>query len=105
MTLDVRRRGAELDRLIDEGHAALGARVAEKLRGWGWDVRVEVSYSEYGERGSIDLLAWHAATGSLLVIEVKTEIVSAESTLRKLDEKGRLAAKVARERFGWARAR
>jgi transcriptional regulator with XRE-family HTH domain len=99
--LEVRRRGAEVDRLLDEGHAAVGARLASKLRGWGWEVRVEVSYSEFGERGSIDLLAWHAATGSLLVIEIKTEIPSAEATLRKLDEKGRLATKVAAERFGW----
>jgi hypothetical protein len=35
---------------------------------------------------------------------VKTEITSAEATLRKLDEKGRLAGAIARDRFGWASA-
>jgi hypothetical protein len=34
-------------------------------------------------------------------VEVKTELDSAESTFRKLDEKVRLAPKIARERFGW----
>jgi hypothetical protein len=38
----------------------------------------------------------------LLVIEVKTELVSIEATLRKLDEKVRLAPAIGRERFGAA---
>jgi Holliday junction resolvase-like predicted endonuclease len=55
----------------------------------------------YGERGSIDLLAWHEATRTLLVVEVKTEVASIEATLRKHDEKVRLARRVAADRFGW----
>jgi hypothetical protein len=101
VALDVRWRGAAVDRLADEEHAALVGRVAGWLRGLGWVVEVEVSYSEYGERGSYDLFAFHPATRALLAIEVKTDIPSAEATLRKLDEKTRLAAKIARERFGW----
>jgi hypothetical protein len=58
-----------------------------------------VSYSVYGERGSIDLLAWHPAIRTLLVIEVKTEVSSVEAMLRKHDEKVRLAPRVAAERF------
>jgi hypothetical protein len=64
-------------------------------------VRAEVSYSIYGERGSIDLLAWHEATRTLLVIEVKTDLVSVEETLRKHDEKVRLAGRIALEQLGW----
>ncbi len=60
-----------------------------------------MSFSEYGERGSIDLLAWHPATRTLLVVEVKTEIAGVESTLRIHDMKCRLAPKIARARFGW----
>jgi hypothetical protein len=36
------------------------------------------------------------------VLEIKTEMTSAEATVRKLDEKVRLARKIAFERFGWA---
>lgn len=61
----------------------------------------EVSYSEYGERGSVDLLAWHAATRTLLVIEVKSQLGAIELTIRKLDEKARPAPVVAVRRFGW----
>jgi len=102
--VEVRWRGGQVDRLIDEDHAALVGLVAGALGGLGWEVRTEVTYSRYGERGSFDLLAWHAATSTLLVVEVKTQVASAEETLRKLDEKARLAPVVARERFGWSAA-
>ena len=93
--------GADLDRVLDERHAALLGSASKWLLGLGWMVVAEVSYSEWGERGSIDLLCWHAQTASLLVIEVKTELVSVEATLRKHDEKARLGPKLARDRFGW----
>lgn len=60
-----------------------------------------MSFAVFGERGSIDIVAWHAATRTLLVIEVKTELVSVEETLRRHDVKVRLAAAVVHERFGW----
>jgi transcriptional regulator with XRE-family HTH domain len=94
-------RGAELDRLLDEGHAALLGAVAARLEALGWEIRPEVSYAVFGERGSIDLVAWHAGSGTLLVIEIKTELVSVEETLRRHDAKVRLAARVVEERFGW----
>jgi transcriptional regulator with XRE-family HTH domain len=97
----LRWRGGDLDRLMDEGHATLVGRAAAILRADGWEVQIELSYSVYGERGSIDILAWHAPTRLLLVIEVKTEFVALEATLRKHDEKARLAAQIARERLGW----
>ncbi len=99
--LDPRWRHGLLDRLLDERHAALVGQIARALSGWGWEVVPEVSYSVFGERGSIDLLAWRASSQALLVIEAKTELVSIEATLRKHDEKVRLAPKVAAERFGW----
>lgn len=68
----------------------------------GWMVRPEVSYSEWGERGSIDLLGWHASTRSLLIVEVKSELASVEETLRKHDEKVRLGSVVASRRLGWS---
>ncbi len=97
----IRWKGGDLDRLADEGHAAVVGAVARWLAAEGWQVIPEVSYSVYGERGSIDIVAWHADTRTLLVIEVKTELTSVEATLRKHDEKVRLAGKVVQERFGW----
>jgi transcriptional regulator with XRE-family HTH domain len=99
--LDVRWRGGILDRLLDERHAALVGVVASALPEWKWDVIPEVSYSVFGERGSIDLVAWHAASRALLIVEVKTELASVEATLRKHDEKVRLGPRIVAERFGW----
>jgi transcriptional regulator with XRE-family HTH domain len=99
--LSVRGLGAETDRLLDEHHAALVGSVSSWLAGLGWETRLEVTYSEYGDRGSIDVLAWHPPTRTLLVVEVKTELGSIELTLRRHDEKVRLAAVVATRRFGW----
>ncbi len=97
----VRWRGGELDSLLDERHAWLGGRVADLLAADGWTVVPEVTYSSYGERGSIDLVAWHQASRTLLVIELKSELTSAEETLRRHDTKVRLAATVVGKRFGW----
>ena len=96
-----RWRGGELDRLADEDHATLVGRCTALLVALGWEVRAEVSFSVYGERGSIDLLAWHPPTRTLLVVEAKTTLASVEETLRRHDVKVRLAASIARERFNW----
>lgn len=101
VVVHLRWRGPELDRLIDEGHAALGGTMVRLLTAAGWQVRTEVSYSIFGERGSIDIVAWHAPTRTLLVIEVKTDLVSLEETLRKHDEKVRLAPGMSERQFGW----
>ena len=92
--------GPELERMLDATHAALGAAVKRRLERWGWFVRVEVSYSRYGERGRIDLLALHPPTGVLLVVELKSELVDVQSLLGSLDAKARLARHVARG-LGW----
>ncbi len=96
----VRYRGGELDRLLDESHAATVAALAGHLRGGGWRVAVEISFNHYGDRGAIDLLAYHVASRTLLVVEVKSMIASAEETLRRLDVKVRVAPLLAPARFG-----
>lgn len=94
-------RGGELDRLLDADHAALVGRVVAMLRARGWLVEVEVTYANYGERGSIDVLAWRPDATYLLVVEVKSSLTSLEATLRKLDEKVRIVATtLADQRFG-----
>lgn len=101
LDLGVRWRGGDLDRVTDDGHSALVAVTTRLLRRLGWVVHAEVSFSIYGERGSIDLLAWHAPTRTLLVIEVKTSLNSIEETLRRQDTKVRLSGRIVNERFGW----
>lgn len=101
LELNARWRGGEIDRVVDEGHARLVAAVIERLDRAGWIAIPEVTYSIGRERGSIDVLGYEARTCALLVIEVKADVTSAEATLRKHDEKERLAAAVARDRFGW----
>ena len=92
--------GPELDRLLDAGHAALEASVKALLERWGWLVRVEVSFNHFGERGRIDLLAWHPGLSILLVIEIKTELVDAQALLGAMDMRTRLASSIVRP-FGW----
>ncbi|CAN5771042.1 hypothetical protein BH24CHL6_BH24CHL6_14070 [soil metagenome] len=101
VVLVVHWRAGALDRVLDEDHAVLVGRLAGILRAAGWLVETEVTYSHFGERGSYDILAYHPATGIVLVVEAKTDLPSVEQTARKLDEKVRLAPMVARERFGW----
>jgi transcriptional regulator with XRE-family HTH domain len=97
----IRGLGIDTDRRLDEGHAILVGSASAWLSSVGWVVRPEVTYSEWGERGSIDLVAWDAPSRTLLVIEVKTAVASIEATLRRHDEKTRLATTVVARRFGW----
>ncbi len=99
--LVARWRGADLERLLDEAHAAVAGGGAHHLERYGWTTALEVTYSEFGERGSIDILATNEALGAVLVVEIKSEVASAEMLGRKLDEKARLAPGIVRQRYGW----
>lgn len=93
-------QGEGLDRLRDRRHAALVNSMVELLRAAGWEVATEVSFSVYGERGSVDILALHPVTGTLLMIEVKTVVPDIGGMLATIDRKVRLAPELARAR-GW----
>jgi hypothetical protein len=93
-------QGEGLDRLLDEAHARLVEWVVRRLRALGWDVAVEVSFARNGERGSIDVLAFHPGRRALLVIEVKSVTPDMQAMLGGLDRKARLGPAIARER-GW----
>jgi transcriptional regulator with XRE-family HTH domain len=88
--------------LLDAGHAFLQNLWKGRLEQWGWLVRAEVSFNHYGDRGRIDLLAFHPATGILLVIEIKTALVDIQALLGGLDVKVRVAPTLS-NRFGWGR--
>ena len=101
LQLAPRWRGAELDRLLDAEHAVVVGALAGTLERVGWNVLLEVTYSEFGERGSIDVLGLHPESRSAFVGEVKTDVASSEAVARALDAKGRLAATVVRRLEGW----
>jgi transcriptional regulator with XRE-family HTH domain len=100
LVVDIRWRGAELDRLIDADHAALVSAAARRLERCGWIVRSEVSFNHFGDRGRCDLVAWHPGTRTLLIVEMKTRIGDLQETLGRLDVKARLGGIIA-EQVGW----
>jgi transcriptional regulator with XRE-family HTH domain len=93
-------RHGDLHRFATADHAGLVESVISALVRDGWEARAEVSFSHGGERGFIDILAWHPPTRTLLVVEVKTEIVDLGETLGTLDRKVRLSHRIAGEQ-GW----
>ncbi|HEY3334391.1 MAG TPA: helix-turn-helix domain-containing protein [Candidatus Limnocylindrales bacterium] len=100
-TIRLHGSGAELDRLLGAGHSAMHEELARLFAGLpDWVSLPEVTFAVFGERGAIDVLAWHEPTRSLLVIELKTELVDVQETVGSLDRKVRLGMRIARER-GW----
>jgi hypothetical protein len=100
LSVRIQFQGEGLDRLRDRRHAALVEALVNRLRGEGWLVATEVSFNIYGERGSIDILALHPASGALLVVEVKSVVPEIGGMLMTLDRKVRLAREVARKQLG-----
>jgi transcriptional regulator with XRE-family HTH domain len=100
--LDVRLRwnGEQLDRLLDQVHAGHVEAIVKLLQRHGWEVAVEVSFAVWGERGSIDVLAFHPLTATLLVVEVKSVVADSQGTIHGVDRKERLAPTIAADR-GW----
>jgi transcriptional regulator with XRE-family HTH domain len=97
----VRWQGADLGRLLDTRHAGMHETMARLLGGLdGWVFEPEVSFSIYGERGIIDILAWNPGRRMLLVIELKTEVVEVSGLLGTMDQRRRLAREIG-ARFGW----
>jgi len=95
-----RWRGGDLDRMLNAGHAALHQGAARMFAGTPWLLAPETTFSFYGERGVVDILAFHSATGALLVIELKTDLVDIQQLMAAVDRYRRLAPRIARER-GW----
>lgn len=95
--LIARWRAGDLDRLLNARHSALhelNARHFAELPGW--MAEPEVSFSIFGERGVIDILAWHPGRRALLITELKTDIADVSDLVGTVDRKRRLAAQVAR---------
>jgi transcriptional regulator with XRE-family HTH domain len=101
LRLEPKWRGGESARLLDGAHARLVQLAVRVLRAADWAVCVEYTFNHYGERGSVDLIGWHAATRVLVLIEVKSRLLDVQDLFSTLDRKTRVVpALLARER-GW----
>lgn len=102
LRVDVRvlGRAGSLVRLGDEEHARIVETVAAWFREHGFLTETEASFSEGGERGRIDLLAFDPLTGTLVIVEAKTQLLDLQDLFGSLNVKERLAATIA-ERRGW----
>ena len=102
VTFGTRWRAGELDRLISGRHS----RLHEAVAAWfattlpDWILAPEVSFSIFGDRGIIDILAWHPGRRALLVIELKTDLADVNELIGSMDRRRRLAWDIAKDR-GW----
>jgi transcriptional regulator with XRE-family HTH domain len=102
VTFGTRWRAGDLDRLIAGRHS----RLHEAVAAWfetalsDWILAPEVSFSIFGERGIIDILAWHPGRRALLVIELKTDLADVNELIGTMDRRRRLAWDIAKDR-GW----
>lgn len=97
LAVELRWRGADLDRLIDARHASVTTIAARRLERRGWVVHAEVSFNHFGDRGRCDLVAWHSTTRTLLILEVKTLVGDLQDALGRLNVKVRLGHIIAQE--------
>ena len=97
----LRWRGDDLDRLVNRGHALMHEAAFRWLNEiGGWFALPEVSFARNGERGVIDIVAWHAASRIMLVIELKTRIVDINDLMATMDVRRRVAWQIGEE-HGW----
>jgi transcriptional regulator with XRE-family HTH domain len=96
-----RWRGGDAVRLLDAGHSAIVEHLVRSLRRSGWETGVEYTFNHFGERGSVDVLAWHPRHRALLISEVKTRLLDVQATLAVLDRKARVVPALVRGERGW----
>lgn len=86
--------------LSDEVHARCSAYVDRRIGVLGWTTAREVEVIHGRSHGWVDLLAFNARTGTLLIIEIKTRIEDLGGLERQLGWYERMAWQAAR-RLGW----
>ena len=91
---------ARSDRQRDAAHARCVAYVAGRIAPMGWEVRREVEIHHGRSHGWIDVFAFHAATRSAVVVEVKSAIPDIGAIQRTLGWYTRMAWDVGRS-LGW----
>ncbi len=95
-----RWRGADLFRLLDADHALLVEAVGARLVAAGWEITLEYTFNHYGERGSVDVLAWNPRHEALLLVEVKSRLVDLQDLFASMARKRRIVPKLVAEERG-----
>jgi transcriptional regulator with XRE-family HTH domain len=101
LSIDAWWRGGNLPRLLDSVHARLAEYVVGQLRAVGWEVIVEYTFNRFGERGSVDIVAWHQGRRALLLIEVKSRFTDLQEMLATFARKLRIVPSMLAEQNGW----
>jgi transcriptional regulator with XRE-family HTH domain len=101
LVISAQWRGGESDRLLDRAHASIVEHVITVLRSLTWDVVPEFTFNVYGDRGSVDILAWHAKERILLIVEVKATLNDLQDLLGALSKKRRVVPIAVREALPW----
>lgn len=101
LAFEPRWRGGQLPALLDRAHAGIVEAVVALLRLWGWQVIVEYTYNHYGDRGSVDVIAWHAASRCLVLIEVKSRILNVQDLLAQANRRMRVVPRLLVGERGW----
>lgn len=94
-------RGRDAVTVLDSEHAAIVELLVRELISYGWEVLVEHSFNHFGDRGIVDIVAWHAASRTLLIVEVKTLIVDVQNLLGTFNRKVRVVPEMLAAERGW----
>ena len=99
--IDARWDDGDADRLIDRAHARIVELVVSTLTESGWETVVEYGFNHYGDRGSVDVLAWHAESRTLLIVEVKSRLTDLQATFTSFARKLRIVPNLVQRDHGW----
>jgi hypothetical protein len=67
----------------------------------GWQTVLEYTFQHFGERGSVDVLAWRPDVRALLLVEVKPDLDDLQDMLSALDRKARLVPRLIATERAW----
>ena len=101
LAIDAWWRGGDLPRLLDSAHARIVEYVVGRLRALSWVILVEYTFNHFGERGSVDIVAWHPGRRALLLIEVKSRFSDLQEMLATFARKLRIVPPILSTANGW----
>ena len=62
---------------------------------------MEYTFNHFGERGSVNIVAWHPSRRALLIVEVKTRLLDVQELLATFDRKCRIVPSLLRRQRAW----
>jgi transcriptional regulator with XRE-family HTH domain len=100
--VDVWWRGGAQDRLLDRGHAAVVEWLVDGSPPSAGRPAFEVGFNHFGDRGSADVVGWHAVRRALAIAEVKTRFDDLQAMHASFDRKVRNLPMVLEREAGWS---